>query len=77
MRLDTTTYIREHDRAPRGLGSWAFIMGAVDFDRLDEKDALGREVLWWAPAPLTFAAAKKLALAEARVRGVSVVGVAP
>lgn len=77
MKVDTTTFVREHGHAPRGRGGWIFIMGAIDFERIDETDRAGRPLLWHAPGGLTFSEAKKLAAAEAKSRGVKLVGVAP
>lgn len=51
----TRNYEFTHGRKPRGFGSWAFTF---------EDD----ETVWWAPAPRTFAEAKKAAVAEARKR---------
>lgn len=77
VTVDASVYARNHGAQPRGRGSWAFVMGALDYDRVDELDEQGRKRVWFAPAPLTFAEAKKLALVEARARGVTVVGVGP
>lgn len=77
VRFDTETYRRSHGAEPRGRGSWAFIMGARDYVTVDQKDAGGRKLVWFAPGSLTFGAAKKLAAAEAKTRGVTFVAVAP
>lgn len=77
IRIDDSAYRSSHGAAPRGRGSWAFVMGKSDYSFVDEKDAQGRAVVWFAPGALLFGQAKKLALAEARSRGVSLIGVAP
>lgn len=76
VRFDTSAYRSSHGAEPRGRGSWGFVMGKLDYELVDEKDAQGRARLWFAPGSMTFGEAKKLARAEARARGVSLVGVA-
>lgn len=77
IKIDSSVYRRTHGAEPRGRGSWAFVMGATDYEFVDQKDAQGRPLVWFAPASLTFSEAKKAAIAEAKNRGVTVVGVGP
>lgn len=77
VTFDTSVYRSSHGAPPRGVGSWAFVMGRVDYDRLDETDEAGRQLVWFAPGSMRYSSAKKLAAAEARSRGVKLVGVAP
>jgi len=76
----TSVYRRNHGAEPRGRGSWAFVMGAENYTNCDERDAEGRLVLFWprdasGSSSMLFAAARKLAIAEAKRRGVMLVAV--
>lgn len=73
VRFDMSAWNRSplHRGAPRGRGSWAFMMGALDYE-----DAADPRV-WFAPGGLTYREAKQLAAAEAAKRGVTLVGVLP
>lgn len=76
VTLSTRVYESNHGAEPRGRGSWCFVMGAADFNFSDDPR------LFWAKdehgsASMTFAAAVKVAVAEARKRGVTLMGVAP
>ncbi len=73
----TRAYRRSHGAEPRGAGMWAFVMGKSDYSFVDEKDAAGRNLVWFAPCSMSFALAKKLATGEAKSRGVELVGVGP
>lgn len=77
IEFDTSVYRRTHGAAPRGSGTWAFVMGKVDYSFVDEKDAQGRPLVYFAPGGVAFGYAKNLARQEAKRRGVSLVGVAP
>lgn len=65
--VSTAEYVRSHGREPRGSGRWAFF-----FDGDDRAEAA-----WFAPGQVTFAEARKAAVAEARRRGASRVEVGP
>lgn len=75
ITFDTTTYRRTYGVNPRGIGGWAFLMGKADCDDINEKDAQGRPIIWWAPSGFTFTEARKWATTEAKRRGVTLVGV--
>lgn len=75
VTLSTRIYRSNHGAMPRGRGNWAFVMGKEDYVTVDERDAAGRLVVWWAPNQFTFADAARLARAEAKMRGCSLVGV--
>ena len=77
VKIDTSVYRRSHGAEPRGRGSWAFTMGATDYQFVDQKDAQGRKLVWFAPSSSLFGEAKKLAIAEAKARGVTIIGVCP
>lgn len=75
VEVSTAAYRRSHGAEPRGRGGWMFVMGKEDYDYLDEVDAQGRKVVWSVPHGMSFGEAKKAAVAEARRRGISLVGV--
>lgn len=81
VEIDTSVYRSNHGVQPRGRGSWAFVMGREDYKTNDEIDDEGRPLVWWARSAdgqtsMPFTDAKKLAVAEAQRRGVTLVGVA-
>jgi hypothetical protein len=70
IQFDTSAFKFEHGHTPRGLGSWAFVFGKTDYVTVDEA--------WFVPGPArTYTEAKRLAVAEASRRGVTLVGVCP
>lgn len=81
--VDTSPYRRSHGAEPRGRGSWAFVFGqrngleptATRANAL--VDATPATECWFAPGSITFGAAKKLALAEAKRLGATLVAVCP
>ncbi len=67
VEFSTSEYEYNHGAKPRGRGSWAFA-----FD-CNEKP----EALFWTPGSTTYGEALKLARAEAKRRGASMVTVVP
>lgn len=75
--VDSNDYEMEYGHKPRGRGAWGFVFGKRDRDAemndvwfagASETNKMGR-------ASLTYGEAKRLAVAEAKRRGVSLVGV--
>lgn len=67
IRFDTTEYQASHGKTPRGDGQWAFYL-----HRCDEMTTV------FTPFPMTYTAAKRFALSEARaVGGIVEIYVAP
>lgn len=66
--VSTRDYYHSHMKEPKGRGSWAFSIGEV------VKDDIDYNKLWWSPS-CTYAEARKLAIAEAKKRGVSYIEV--
>jgi len=71
VTVDTSSYAYNHGTEPKGYGQWWFTMGMHPL-----KDH-GNANAWTPGTSLNFAQAKKLALIEARKRGVHIVYVAP
>jgi len=61
--VDTTEWRRSHGSEPRGRGSWAFALGTW----------LTRESPIWCPGSVTYAQARRWALAQAVERGFPIV----
>lgn len=61
VEVDTTEFEFSHGHAPRGRGSWAFLIGS------DEPT--------WIPGSMTYGEAKKQAIAIARERKVHFISV--
>lgn len=64
-----TEFLLAHGRRPSGRGYWAFAFGGGSLP--------GKTAPWFAPGDLAYGAAKKLAAAEAKRRGATVVFVCP
>lgn len=81
VEVDTSVYRRTHGAEPRGSGNWKFVIGAREYAYGDESDlyrpAESRGAYKAGRPQLSFAKAKEHAIAEAKRRGVTVVGVAP
>ncbi|MCI0618189.1 hypothetical protein L0244_34870 [bacterium] len=61
IEVVTAYYEFEHGKKPRGTGQWAFMFNKKTYDDISE--------VWWSSSNVTFAQAKKEAIAEAKKRG--------
>jgi hypothetical protein len=77
VRVDTSIYRRYHGSDPRGKGDWLFAIGKVDVDLGPEDPAWYRPARTHAVSALPFAKARDYAVAEAKRRGETIVGVSP
>jgi hypothetical protein len=76
VRVDTSFYRGYHGAGPRGRGDWAFMIGKVKYE-LSDDPALYRPASARGVSELPYGKAREYAVAEARRRGASVVGLAP
>jgi len=81
VEVDTSVYRRYHGAEPRGFGDWTFVIGKREYERSDDpalyRPAVARGAQKAGRTGLSFARAKEYAIAEAKRRGTTVVGVAP
>lgn len=81
VEVDTSAYRRTHGAEPRGSGNWKFVIGAREYAYGDESDlyrpAESRGAYKAGRPQLSFAKAKEYAIAEAKRRGATIVGVGP
>jgi hypothetical protein len=81
VEVDTSAYRRSHGSEPRGSGNWKFVIGAREYGYGDASDlyrpAESRGAYKAGRPQLSFAKAKAYAIAEAKRRGATLVGVAP
>jgi hypothetical protein len=81
VEVDTSDYRRTHGAEPRGFFNWKFVIGAREYTYGDESDlyrpAESRGAQKAGRTGLSYARAKKYAIAEAKRRGATIVGVAP
>ncbi len=81
VEVDTSAYRRTHGAEPRGSGNWKFVIGAREYTYGDESDlyrpAEARGAYKAGHPQLPFARAKEHAIAEAKRRGATIIGVAP
>jgi len=81
VEVDTSVYRRYHGAEPRGSGNWKFVIGAREYAYGDESDlyrpAESRGVYKAGRPQLPYAKAKEYAIAEAKRRGATIIGVAP
>lgn len=81
VEVDTSVYRRYHGAEPRGFGDWAFVIGKREFEYSDDpalyRPAQARGAHKGGRPGLSFANAKTHAIAEAKRRGATIVGVAP
>jgi len=81
VTVDTTVYRRNHGAEPRGFGNWLFVIGGRSYEYSDDpalyRPAGTHGALRGGRVGLPYSEAKKHAIAEARRRGASVVGVGP
>ena len=67
VQVSTRDYYFSHGKEPKGRGCWGFSIGErvkADYDVMKA---------WWSPCSCTYAEARKLAVEEARRRGVDYV----
>lgn len=76
VRVDTSVYRGYHGVEPRGRGDWTFAIGKVKYEFSDDP-AIYRPASARGLPALAYGKAKEHAVAEARRRGTSVVGLAP
>ena len=81
VTVDTTVYRRNHGTEPRGFGNWLFVIGARSYAYSDDpalyRPAEVHGTRRGGHVGLSYSEAKRHAIAEARRRGASVVGVGP
>lgn len=76
VKVDTSSYRGSHGAEPRGRANWTFVIGKRTYSTSDDP-AIYRPAQARGVASLSYAEARKHAVAEAVRRGVSLVGVAP
>jgi hypothetical protein len=81
VELDTGVYRRTHGAEPRGTANWTFVIGKREYAYSDDsalyQPAESRGVYKKGRPEMPFARAKEYAIAEAKRRGATIVGVAP
>lgn len=79
IEIDTSSYRRNHGSEPRGFANWTFVIGKRDYDRSDDpalyRPAQERGAHKGGTVGLPYGKAKEYAIAEAKRRGMFVVGV--
>lgn len=76
VQVDTSVYRGHHGAEPRGRADWTFVLGKIRYE-LSGDPALYRPADARGVASLPYGKAKEYAIAEAKRRGVAIVGVAP
>lgn len=76
VQVDTSVYRGYHGAEPRGRANWTFVIGKIRQEFSDEP-ALYRPADQHGVSTLPYSKAVKYAVAEAKRRGASVVGIAP
>lgn len=79
VEVDTSAYRRNHGSEPKGFANWTFVIGKLDYDRSDDpalyRPAQERGAHQKGVIGLPYSKAKELAIAEAKRRGMLIVGV--
>jgi hypothetical protein len=80
VEVDTGAYRRNHGSEPKGFANWTFVIGKSSYDRSDDpaiyRPAQERGAHKGGLVGLPYSKAKEYAIAEAKRRGMLVVGVA-
>lgn len=71
VSVDTSSYRKYRGSEPRGRGSWCFVIGKLEYEYSDDP------AVYRTPSGMSYAKARDLAVAEAKRRGASIVGVGP
>ena len=81
VEVDTSVYRRYHGAEPRGASNWTFVIGKREYEHSDDpalyRPAVARGVYKGGRPSMSFAKAKEHAIAEAKRRGASIIGVGP
>ncbi len=81
VEVDTSVYRRYHGAEPRGSGNWTFVIGKREYEHSDDpalyRPAESRGVYKAGRPEMPYAKAKEHAIAEAKRRGATIIGVSP
>ena len=81
VEIDTSVYRRYHGAEPRGASNWTFVIGKREYAHSDDpalyRPAVSRGVYKGGQPSMSFAKAKEHAIAEAKRRGATIIGVGP